>query len=75
MVRFAPVIGLLLASPVVYQALLGQRPVADALLYWLGGIAVAWLGCWLWDLATAPAGQVAAGRAAATPRRRRNDRD
>lgn len=52
--RFVPAMGLLLASPVLWQAAQGTRPVSDALLVWLLAMVLACLGCWLWRAATAP---------------------
>lgn len=52
--RFVPAIGLLLASPVLWQATQGERPVSDALLVWLLAMVLAGMGCWLWRAATAP---------------------
>jgi hypothetical protein len=51
-IRFAPVLGLLLASPVVVDALLGRRAVDDALLALLVGMAAATAGLFLLGVAT-----------------------
>jgi hypothetical protein len=51
-IRFAPVLGLLLASPVVVEALLGRRTVDDALLALLVGVAAAGAGLFLLGVAT-----------------------
>ena len=49
MIKFAPLVGLLLASPVVLDALMGRRPVEQGLLAWLTAIAVSAVGLWLLD--------------------------
>ncbi|MGF1645602.1 MAG: hypothetical protein ACFCVF_01555 [Kineosporiaceae bacterium] len=52
MIRFAPALGLLLASPVVVEALLGRRTVDDALLALLVGVVAAGVGLSLLGVAT-----------------------
>lgn len=52
--RFVPAMALLLASPVLWQATQGERPVSEALLVWLLAMVLAALGCWLWRATTAP---------------------
>lgn len=52
MMRFAPAIALALASPVVYQALLGRRSVDDALLAFLLSLIATGVGLWLLAIAT-----------------------
>ena len=54
MLIFVPLIGVLLASPVIVQAVQGQRPVHEALLTWLVGMLLGLAGCWLWSAATTP---------------------
>ncbi|MFC3689517.1 hypothetical protein [Aquipuribacter hungaricus] len=71
--RFVPVMGLLMASPVVLQAVQGQRDVRDALLVWLVAMVLAVGGVVLYRAATA----TSPGRPPAappTPRRRAEDR-
>ncbi len=52
--RFVPAVGLLLASPVLYQAATGGRPLHEALLVWLVAMLLAAAGWWLWSAATRP---------------------
>lgn len=52
--RFIPFVGLLLASPVLVQAVQGQRPVSEALLFWLVAMLLGLGGWWLWSAATRP---------------------
>ena len=53
-IRFAPVVGLLLASPVVLGALSGERSVDDALLSLLVAVVAAAAGLHLLGLAARP---------------------
>lgn len=62
MVRYAPLVGLVLASPVVLQALAGDRAVEEALAAWLVAMLVAAAGLWLLGQTLRP-GPVHAGRA------------
>ncbi len=66
--RFVPLVGLLMASPVVLQAVQGERPVRDALLVWLVAMVLAVGGVVLFRAATAHDARPADRRAA--PRRR-----
>ncbi len=74
---FVPLYGLVLASPVVLQALQGHRPVHEALVVWLVAMLLAMGGVRLWSVVTTPAPAPAVrptpydGRA--EPRRRRDD--
>lgn len=72
--RFVPALGLLLASPVVYQAVLGQRPVAHALVFWLLAMLLALTGVLLWRAATRPPETTPLPVAPSAPRRRAQDR-
>ena len=78
--RFVPLMGLLMASPVVLQAVQGERPVRDALMVWLVAMVLAIGGVVLFRAATAhdPAAPSAEQRRAAAagpaPRRRAEDR-
>ena len=70
--RFVPVMGLMMASPVVLQAVQGERDVRDALVVWLVAMVLAIGGVVLFRAATATTpGQPPAPR---TPRRRAEDR-
>jgi len=51
--RFVPVMGLLMASPVVLQAVQGEREVRDALVLWLVAMVLAIGGVLLYRAATA----------------------
>ena len=51
--RFVPLMGLLMASPVVAQAVQGEREVRDALLVWLVAMVLAIGGVVLYRAATA----------------------
>ena len=51
--RFVPVMGLLMASPVMLQAVQGEREVGDALLVWLVAMVLAIGGVLLYRAATA----------------------
>ncbi len=51
--RFVPVMGLLMASPVVLQAVQGERAVRDALVVWLVAMVLAIGGVLLFRAATA----------------------
>ena len=51
--RFVPVMGLLMASPVVLQAVQGEREVRDALILWLVAMVLAIGGVLLYRAATA----------------------
>lgn len=80
MVRYAPLAGLVLASPVVYQALTAQRSVEEGLVAWLVGMVAAALGLWLFaqTLQAGPAGAAAERPTAGTGQhspggRRRSD--
>ena len=71
--RFVPLTGLLMASPVVLQAVQGERDVRDALLVWLVAMVLALGGVVLYRAATATTpGTRPAGPDA--PRRRAEDR-
>lgn len=80
---YAPLAGLLLASPVVLRALTGEAGVEDALAAWLVGMAVAAVGLWLLGQCLRPGPQTARtagedgrdspGRAGASPGRRKGD--
>lgn len=75
---FVPLLGLVLASPVVVQALQGARPVQDALVVWLLGMLLAAVGVRLWRAVTTPAPQqtlraVPLPPQEKAPRRRRGD--
>jgi hypothetical protein len=77
-VSYVPLLGLLLASPVVLQALQGTRPVHEALAVWLVGMVLAAGGVQLWRAVTAPAPPptlrpTPLGGDEAPPRRRRGD--
>lgn len=52
--KFVPAVGLLLASPVIWQAVVGDRTVSEALLVWLLAMVLALAGWWLWSAATRP---------------------
>ena len=72
--RFVPAIGLLLASPVLWQAVQGQRPMHDALGVWLAAMLLALAGCWLWAAVTRPSTVVPLQVVPMDePRRRRED--
>lgn len=83
MVTYAPLAGLLLASPVVLRALTGEVGVEDALAAWLVGMAVAAVGLWVLGQSLRPGpegvepsvtdGRSGAGRRSGSPGRRRND--
>jgi hypothetical protein len=73
--RFVPAIGLLLASPVVWQAVQGLRPVHEALLVWLLAMLLVMAGWWLWSVVTRPPAvpSLATAPLDGAPRRRRED--
>lgn len=77
MVSHAPVVGLVLASPVVLRALTGAAGVEDALVAWLVGMVVAAAGLWVLAQILRPgpaAGDVPrAGRPDGSAGRRRQD--
>jgi hypothetical protein len=54
-IRFAPVAGLVLASPVVLGALTGDRSIDDALVALLIGVVASALGLYLLGVAMRPA--------------------
>jgi len=64
MIRFAPAAGLLLASPVVADAMLGRRGIDDALMALLIGVAAAALALWLLQLVSRTAPDVVPAAAA-----------
>ncbi|WP_336922270.1 hypothetical protein [Aquipuribacter sp. SD81] len=74
---FVPLLGLVLASPVVVQALQGARPVQDALVVWLLGMLLAAVGVRLWRAVTTPGPRQTLPTVPLpqeqTPRRRRGD--
>ncbi|MGJ7441862.1 hypothetical protein [Aquipuribacter sp. MA13-6] len=73
--RFVPAVGLLLASPVLHQAVTGVRPLHEALLVWLVAMLLAAAGWWLWSAATRPPTYIPLEVVAVDdgPRRRRQD--
>lgn len=83
MIAYAPLAGLLLASPVVLRALSGEVGVEDALAAWLVGMAVAAVGLWLLGQCLRPGSQPArtleddglawSGGGSASPGRRKGD--
>lgn len=75
--RFVPAVGLLLASPVLHQAVTGVRPFHEALLVWLVAMVLAAAGWWLWSAATRPPTYVPLQVLPMdqAPRRRREDRE
>ncbi len=73
--RFVPFIGVLLASPVIVQAVQGQRPVHEALATWLVAMLLGLAGCWLWSAATRPSTVVPLEVVPLEPERRRRPQD
>ena len=77
--RFVPAAGLLMSSPVLYQAAQGQRPLHEALAVWVVAMLLAVAGVWLWSAATRPSQveplqvEPLGGRPADGPPRRRRD--
>jgi hypothetical protein len=54
-IRFAPAVGLVLASPVVLGALTGERSIDDALVALLIGVVASAVGLYLLGVAMRPA--------------------
>jgi len=56
--RFVPFVGLVLSSPVLLQAVQGDRPVHEALAFWLVAMLLGVAGVRLWAAATRPSAVV-----------------